>query len=116
MTYFSWYAALFSNGNACVLVWVRGGAFPRLVMGTSPKITNRIKSNRPGYESIRIESVIESKYYAVELKVFPIFKFFYFILITKNFCKKAFAPKSKSIFIYFFHNFKTFFTFFPIFE
>ncbi len=43
----------------------RSWAQPNLVMGTSPKITNWIKSNRPGYESIRIESVIKSKYYTV---------------------------------------------------
>ena len=45
---------------ATKLVWI----FSRnlsLVMGTGPKFTNRIKSNLPGFESSRIESVIESK-------------------------------------------------------
>ena len=67
-----------------------GKVYPsHLVMGTSPKITNRIKSNRPGYESNRIESVIESNCPSIMQvnpipKGFLIFPFSFYLLFADN--------------------------------
>ncbi len=55
-----------------------------VVMGTSPKITNRIKSNRTGYESNRIESVIKSNCPSMQVLcrlIQRVSHFFYFLLL-----------------------------------
>ncbi len=88
-----------------------------VVMGTSPKITNRTKSNRPGYESNQIESVIESNCPSIIMQVnpkgFPFFLFYFYLLYADN--QEGLLLQNFKKIIYLFSIFQNFFYLFPIF-